>query len=611
MATRIKGITVEIGGDTTGLNKALAGTNKEIRNTQSQLKDVERLLKLDPTNTQLLQQKQRLLADAVGETKTKLDTLKAAEKQVQQQFAAGKVSQEQYDGLQREIIETEERLKSLEKQANQSNVTLSKIKSVSGEIADKAGNIATAMAPATAAITAAGVAAFSAASEIQDALGATEQIFGGQAQSMEKWADGLDSYYGIAKNEALTYANTMGAMLKNIGNLTEEEAAGQAQTLIELAGDLTAMFGGSTSDAVYALTGALKGNNTMLDNYGMAVNETLIKSKALEMGLISQGQEMDLASKQAATLALITEQAADAMGQAERESGNASGSLRAVQTEVKNLTTELGEMLLPVITPLIQKAVEAVKHINNLDEGQKKMIVTVLAVIAAISPVAGIISGIATAVTGLSAVLGFLAANPITLVIAGIAGIVAALVYWWDTSETFRDNLSQLWDGIVEMFGWGKDRLVKIFTEDIPSALVLMGQLAKGPINFMIGIINGLINGINTLIAGLNSVRFDIPSWVPVIGGKGFGGFNIPSIPNIPMLATGGTVISGSAIVGEAGPELLTVTPAGTRVVPLTSGEKATAGNVINFNATFYGYKHSDGVAAVKDLNRLLGSMLK
>ena len=86
MADRIKGITIEIGGDTTGLDKALSGTNKEIRNTQSQLKDVERLLKLDPSNTELLKQKQKLLADAVGETKDKLNALKDAERQVEEQF---------------------------------------------------------------------------------------------------------------------------------------------------------------------------------------------------------------------------------------------------------------------------------------------------------------------------------------------------------------------------------------------------------------------------------------------------------------------------------------------------------------------------------------------
>lgn len=72
MAKRIQGITVEIGGDTTRLTTALKGVNSEIRNTQSQLKDVEKLLKLDPHNSELLAQKQRLLTDAIGETKEKL-----------------------------------------------------------------------------------------------------------------------------------------------------------------------------------------------------------------------------------------------------------------------------------------------------------------------------------------------------------------------------------------------------------------------------------------------------------------------------------------------------------------------------------------------------------
>ena len=113
MAGRIKGITVEIGGDTTGLNKALQGVNKEIKNTQSQLKDVEKLLKLDPGNTELLSQKQKLLGDAVAETKQKLETLKTAAEQANEALARGDITQEQYDALQREIIETEQALKDL------------------------------------------------------------------------------------------------------------------------------------------------------------------------------------------------------------------------------------------------------------------------------------------------------------------------------------------------------------------------------------------------------------------------------------------------------------------------------------------------------------------
>ena len=106
MANKIKGITVEIGGDTTKLSKALEGVNKTIKNTQTQLKDVEKLLKLDPTNTELLSQKQRLLADSITTTKDKLATLKTAAEQANQALANGEISQEQYDALQREIVET-------------------------------------------------------------------------------------------------------------------------------------------------------------------------------------------------------------------------------------------------------------------------------------------------------------------------------------------------------------------------------------------------------------------------------------------------------------------------------------------------------------------------
>lgn len=117
MPNRIRGITVEIGGDTQGLSKALSGVNREIRTTQSQLKDVERLLKLDPGNTELLRQKYELLNDSIESTEEKLDSLREAEKQVQQLFERGEVSQDQYNGLQREIIATEQALGRLQNEA--------------------------------------------------------------------------------------------------------------------------------------------------------------------------------------------------------------------------------------------------------------------------------------------------------------------------------------------------------------------------------------------------------------------------------------------------------------------------------------------------------------
>lgn len=119
MADRIKGITIEIGGDTSSLSKAISGVNQGLKGTQEQLRDVERLLKLDPGNTQLLEQQQRLLAQSIESTTKKLEILKTAETQAQEKFKEGKVSQEQYDALTREIVYTENALEKLTRRADE------------------------------------------------------------------------------------------------------------------------------------------------------------------------------------------------------------------------------------------------------------------------------------------------------------------------------------------------------------------------------------------------------------------------------------------------------------------------------------------------------------
>ena len=117
MANRIRGITVEIGGDTIGLDKALKDVNSTIKNMHSQLRDVNRLLKLDPSNTKLLAPKQQLLQKEIAETSSKLDALKEADKKAKVQLENGELGQDKYDELQREIIETENNLKTLHEEA--------------------------------------------------------------------------------------------------------------------------------------------------------------------------------------------------------------------------------------------------------------------------------------------------------------------------------------------------------------------------------------------------------------------------------------------------------------------------------------------------------------
>jgi len=117
MADKIKGITVQIGGDTAPLSKALRNVDKEVRSTQANLKEVNKLLKLDPKNTNLLKEKQKLLADQIGKTKEKLTALKKAQEEAAKMLANGEIGQKEYDELGRQIEQCEKSLQNLEKEA--------------------------------------------------------------------------------------------------------------------------------------------------------------------------------------------------------------------------------------------------------------------------------------------------------------------------------------------------------------------------------------------------------------------------------------------------------------------------------------------------------------
>ena len=188
MANRIKGITVEIGGDTTGLDKALKSVNTSIKSTQSALKDVNRLLKLDPSNTELLSQKQRLLKDAIAATKEKLDSLKVAQEQAKQQLENGELGQDKYDALQREIVETEEELRRLQQEAATTNTALSKI-DVAGQKMKTVGNsIAGAgkkMMGVTTVIGGVGVAAVKTAADFDSAMSQVAAVSGATGKDFD------------------------------------------------------------------------------------------------------------------------------------------------------------------------------------------------------------------------------------------------------------------------------------------------------------------------------------------------------------------------------------------------------------------------------------------
>ena len=196
MANNIKGITIEIGGDTTKLDKALQGTNKEIKSTQSELREVERLLKMDPGNTEAMKQKQELLTKAVGETKDKLDLLKDAEKQVEEQFKNGEASEEQYRAIKREVEATEAQLKNLEKAAADSNVTLTKVGEAFGNVGDKLTTVGTKLTTVSAGIVGMGTASVAAAKDLDSGYDTIITKTGASGEALEGLQETANNVYG-------------------------------------------------------------------------------------------------------------------------------------------------------------------------------------------------------------------------------------------------------------------------------------------------------------------------------------------------------------------------------------------------------------------------------
>lgn len=229
-ANRIKGITIEIGGDTTKLDKALSGVNKTLKDSQTQLKDVNKLLKLDPGNTELLKQKYEALTKSVDATKEKLETLKKAGEQANEALAKGDISQAQYDALQREIIETENNLKSLTDEYKEfGSVAEQQIKQAGESVSafgDKISDAGRKMGAISAGAAAIGGASIAAAKELDAGYDTIITKTGASGEALEDLKTQMDNLYtsiptdaekaGIAIGEVNTRFHLTGEELGNL-----------------------------------------------------------------------------------------------------------------------------------------------------------------------------------------------------------------------------------------------------------------------------------------------------------------------------------------------------------------------------------------------------------
>lgn len=347
MAGNIKGITIEIGGDTTKLDKALKDVNKNSRELNKELRDIEKSLKFNPGNTELVAQKQRVLAESVENTKKKLETLKTAQEQAKQALANGDIGQDEYDALTREILKTENQLKSLQGELDKTNSKWQQVGEKLQTTGDKMVKVGEGMTKGvTAPITAVAGLSIAAFKEVDNGLdtvisktGAT----GEAAKSLE------ESFRNVAGNMPASFdevGNAIGEINTQFG-LTGTELEKASEKMIKFAQINGADVTASTINAKQAIEKyglSAKDLDMVLDSVTKTAQNTGVSTDKL-FDIMIKG------SPQINQLGLDFAQATEMMGRMEQkgiDSNKALSYLTRAQTnwakEGKSVTQGLQEM---------------------------------------------------------------------------------------------------------------------------------------------------------------------------------------------------------------------------------------------------------------------------
>lgn len=557
MASRrdaIKGITVKIGGDTTELGKALESVNKKSDNLSDELREINRMLKFDPSNTELLAQKQKVLADVIDSTSDKLETLKEAERQVQEQFARGDATAEQVRALQREIISTENKLKSYKKQADSATDETREL----GDEAEKTGGVFEGMGGklANAAkvgvgaiVTGAGaaigalVASAEATREYRTEMGKLTTAYETVGHRTEIAEEAYKRLYGVigetdqtveaaqqiallaeSEEDVIQWADLGAGVVARFGD------ALQPETFFEAANE-TIKLGEATGAYVQLLEGA--GYNVDEFNKGLAACTTESEKQAYMLQITDEilGDAADLYRETNAEVIRATE--ANAAWTATM--AEAGAAVEPILTDVKLLGASLLDELMPGITGVT----EAFRGLINGEEGSAQAVGEALSGLltqiidkaiellptlteAAISLIASLAIALAEAIPGLVEAVVTALVTGIPLLLDGALKFLMAIM----------DAIPLVLPILIEAIPVIVTSIVDVLVNSLPALIegavqMLMGIVAAIPLliqkllpaipTIVNAVVSGLINSLPVLIDGAIKLFFGILDAIPEI----------------------------------------------------------------------------------------------
>lgn len=345
MSETIKGINIVIGTETTGLSAALSDVNKKSKEIQSELKQVEKLLKLDPSNTELLAQKQKLLAEAVANTREKLDRLKAAQEQVNEQFAKGEISEGQYRAFQREIAKTEQELEKFEAQLKKSHPTLEAFGTKAKEVGDKLSTVGGNLTKyVTAPLAAAGAGLVAVGSQFDDAFdkirtgtGATGEALEGLKEDFRAVAAEVPASFEDIATAIADYNTRLGLSGEALQKLS-------AQTL-----ELARITGQDLATVIENTSQSFQAFQLPTQEYGNALDFVFKVSQSTGISLQQLQQDLIKFAPALQQLGLGFQESATLIGQLEKAGVNVeqvlSGLNKAVATMAKEGVTDANEAI--------------------------------------------------------------------------------------------------------------------------------------------------------------------------------------------------------------------------------------------------------------------------
>lgn len=432
MARKIKGITVEIGGDTTQLDHALKDVNKELKNTQGDLREVDRLLKFDPSNVTLLGQKQRELATAIDTTGKKLNTLKLAATQAKKKLELGEITINQYESLQREVISAEKSLKNLEDQAKETEKRLSKTAAAFSDVGEKAATVSDktkGMTAAVAGIGAAAVATIPATEEFRETMGKLAVNVNAAGTSMDKANENFKKFFAIT-NEADSSVEALSNLLQTGFDDNQMAAAVDA-----LAGAVVrfpdTLKIESLADGLQETiaTGQAAGQFAeLLDRLGIGADNVTESIKGLT---VEQRKWIAVDILTRTGLAQTAEEWANA-NQTLVENRNAEVELQAAMSDLANT-------IMPLVTRVTELGVSFLNWFNSLSTEGQVAIATLLLLAGAVSPLAGLVSKVSIVMANASNI--FTVANAkILAVVAAVSLLIIGVV-----------SLASAWDSMSGM----------------------------------------------------------------------------------------------------------------------------------------------------------------